>query len=96
MDKKCRIKKLEKTCEACPAQWEGTLEDGRTIYIRYRWSTLEVRVSKTKTNDIMEAVRGVTIFSEHIGGEEALDGSLELKQLKQITRKVIDWKKSVG
>lgn len=34
------VKTLTKTCEACPAQWEGTLEDGRVIYIRYRWGSL--------------------------------------------------------
>lgn len=27
---------LEKTCTACPAQWEGKLKDGRALYARYR------------------------------------------------------------
>lgn len=28
------------TCIACPSQWEGQLEDGEYVYIRYRYGSL--------------------------------------------------------
>lgn len=41
------IVELEQTCGACPAQWEGRLEDGRHIYIRSRHGVLTVGVGST-------------------------------------------------
>lgn len=37
------VKELTMTCGACPAQWDATLDDGRELYIRYRWGGLSVR-----------------------------------------------------
>lgn len=31
-----KVVALKKTSIACPSQWEGTLEDGRAVYARYR------------------------------------------------------------
>lgn len=36
------IEHLTQTCGACPSQWEGELEDGRMLYIRYRWGYLSI------------------------------------------------------
>lgn len=43
---------LTRTCLACPSQWEGTLYDGRAIYVRYRHGELSVGIGA----DIDEAV----------------------------------------
>ena len=40
---KRRLRKLTKTCDFCPSQWDGELEDGSPVYIRYRWGYLAVR-----------------------------------------------------
>lgn len=32
-----------KTCSACPSQWDITLDDGRFLYVRYRWGEFTVR-----------------------------------------------------
>lgn len=34
--RKPKIVKLTRTCHACPSAWEGSLKDGRFVYIRYR------------------------------------------------------------
>jgi len=79
-----KIIKLIKTCDACPAQWEGKLEDGRMLYFRYRYGHLSVRISPEVTDDIMDAVDGEEIFGTFIGDE--LDGSMsEEELLKAIT-----------
>jgi len=48
-----KIKSLTQTCFCCPSQWEGLLDDGRSIYIRYRYGKLFVGIGNTKD----EAVR---------------------------------------
>ncbi len=35
---------LAQTCDACPAQWEGRLTDGRALYVRYRHGWLQAEV----------------------------------------------------
>lgn len=47
MSEKLKVAQLEMTCGACPSQWEGELEDGRAIYIRYRWGRLGVVIAPT-------------------------------------------------
>jgi len=64
-----KVTYLERTCTACPSQWEGTLEDGRMIYIRYRHGVLQISVSKEPTNDVMDAVGGEMVFVKDIAIE---------------------------
>lgn len=42
-----KVTKLIRTCSACPSQWEGETEDGRYLYIRYRWGRLRGGVYKS-------------------------------------------------
>lgn len=58
-----QIKDLKRTCYACPSQWEGTLEDGHMIYIRYRHGRFSVSKSPTPTDDVMDAVGGIELYS---------------------------------
>ena len=51
------VETIEQTSDACPAQWEGKLTDGRTFYIRYRWGYLTFRVSEKPTDNIKLAVK---------------------------------------
>ena len=71
---------LKRTCIACPSQWEGTLEDGRAIYARYRHGELSVGVG----NDLNEAVRNgmsdQALYADHIG--DGLDGFMDFEELK--------------
>lgn len=81
--------KLKKTCIACPAQWEGTLDDGRMIYIRYRWGHLTVNVSLKPTTNIGDALDGPTVFDEH-PGEDSLDGSLETEEMLHLLKDTLE------
>jgi hypothetical protein len=71
---------LRKTSLACPSQWEGTLEDGRAIYVRYRHGALSVGVGQ----DIYEAVRsrryGQALYADHVG--DGLDGFMDFDELR--------------
>jgi hypothetical protein len=71
---------LTKTCTACPSQWEGVLEDGRAVYVRYRHGELSVGVG----DGIDEAVRnGSTdeaLYADYVG--DGLDGFMDFEELK--------------
>ena len=40
-----RIKEINRTCLACPSQWEGEDVKGRYIYIRFRHGTLSLCIN---------------------------------------------------
>ncbi len=62
-----------------PAQWEGRTDNGRPVYIRYRWGYLSVRVGPPG-GDASSAVVGVEIYGEQIGDE--FDGFIEWKRVR--------------
>ena len=83
---------FERTCYACPSQWEGKLDDGRMLYIRYRWSHLSVCVSPNQTDNVMEAVGGEEIFSKECDNS-GWDGVMSFHELQKHTAKIIDYPK---
>lgn len=52
------ILSVTKTCDACPAQWEGKTVNHEKVYVRYRWGRLRVEI-----NDRI-------VFSEFIGEDQ--------------------------
>lgn len=82
-----RVVELEKTCEAVPAQWEGKTDDGRFVYVRYRYGWLAVSFGETMD----EAVDGRTCtpFHAHVGGQ--FDGHMTESELAEHTRGVVEW-----
>lgn len=51
---------LRRTGIAAPSQWDGRINKRGSIYIRYRWGELTVRVSLTDGN----AVAGTCIYKD--------------------------------
>lgn len=39
-----KVKTMTMTCCACPSQWEGQMDDGSELYVRYRWGRLTIDV----------------------------------------------------
>lgn len=77
------VLKVVKTCDACPSQWELTLDDGRMVYVRFRWGNLNAYISKTATTDISEALYGDTLLScQNLS--DSLDGYLEETKMIEI------------
>lgn len=82
------ISSLQKTTPSCPAQWDGWLEDGRAIYIHFRWGHLRIYLSETPTANIDEAVDGQEIFSKQL---ERMDGWLKTKELIELTKDILQF-----
>ncbi len=66
-----RIRNLVQTCDACPSQWDAETEDGRNVYIRYRWGYLSVDVS------------GLEVFGSGVGSGS--DGCMSTREMLQHT-----------
>lgn len=89
-----KVVEIKRTCEACPSQWEGKLSDGRMIYVRFRWGSLNISVSPKPTDDIMDAVGGEHVFGTDLLGHP-LDGYMEYSKLKEIASH-IEWPEDDG
>ncbi len=83
------VKKLVKTCFACPAQWEGETDDSRLVYIRYRWGYLSVKISEPNKTDITDAVRGDEVFGKDLS--DPFGGYMNDKELKEVLSGVVDF-----
>lgn len=76
-----RIKDLVKTCEASPSQWEAYTENGRPVYIRYRWGHLSIRLGLIG-GSITDAVAGKEIFGAQLADD--LHGVIEWDEVGPI------------
>jgi len=83
-----KVTSITQTSGACPSQWEGITEDGRPIYVRYRWGYLSIRLGG-KDGNIRDAVSGKEIIGKQIGGP--WDGVLSYEGLKKATQGKIQW-----
>ena len=69
-----RFLELRQTCIACPSQWEGILQNGKHVYIRYRWGILQFGIGGN--GDTAAANTGSPL---RIGGN--LDGELSTQDM---------------
>lgn len=77
------------TCDACPSQWEGKLDDGRMFYCRYRWGTFYISVSDRPTDRRLDAVSNNYIMEVEYGGE--MDGCMSTEEMKELSKEHMDW-----
>lgn len=70
-----KVKSLVRTCSACPSQWEGELEDGRFIYIRFRWGNLGYGIGDTPKNAVKNYRYGDNCGDCELDGEMS-DGEM--------------------
>lgn len=82
-----RVKTIEQTCRWVPSQWEGYTDDGRPIYVRYRWGRLSIRLGRAG-GTIEDAVASKReLIGRPIG--HSLDGVMTYQELKRHTRRII-------
>lgn len=71
---------LEKACTACPALWEGILEDGRTVYARYRGGALSVGVGAGVDEAVHNSMSEEAFYFDHVG--DGFDGFMNFEELR--------------
>ena len=81
-----KVVEIKKTCERSPSQWEGKTDDGRFVYVRFRWGHLRVSLGAT-LDDAIDTEPA--IFERQLN--DALNGELSFKQLKAETAGIVKW-----
>ena len=74
------VVEIKRTCSACPSQWEGILDDGRSIYVRYRWGNITAGIGDT----LDEAIRNKSIYFSY--GDE-FDGYITDREMVKLLKK---------
>jgi hypothetical protein len=75
-----KVVALKKTSLACPSQWEGTLEDGRVVYVRYRHGALSVGVGDDIDEAVGNGMSDQALHADYVG--DGLDGFMDFEELK--------------
>ena len=78
---------LTQTCLAVPSQWEGELDDGHSLYVRYRHGLLRVGVGEGLSEAIENSVPETALHCERLGDD--LDGVMTYKELRGHLRGVL-------
>lgn len=96
------VTELTRTTIAAPAQWEGRLDDGRSLYVRYRHGTLRVGVGGGIEDAVRNSSPESALLCERGGADldglvsslgalrESLRGVLELPQ-ELVVEQHPDW-----
>lgn len=64
----------------CPSQWEGTLEDGRVIYARYRHGALSVGIGSDIDDAVHNGWTDYALYADFVG--DGFDGFMDFEELK--------------
>jgi hypothetical protein len=76
-------------CCMCPTTFTGRTADGCTVYARYRWGILSVRVDPRDPAPHGGA-GGVWILEKQLD-PEGLAGAMYFDELKILTAEIIEW-----
>lgn len=74
---------IVRTCKTCPSQWSGLTQDGKWVYVRYRWGHLEIIV------DDMDPIDGDSAVSLDYGSD--MNGLLSYAELRELTKGRVEW-----
>lgn len=86
---KYKLKALQRTCEAFPAQWEGVTYCGKFVYIRYRWGCLQLSVGDTEGGAVMGGdAASDSIYVDH--GHQ-YQGELGFTDLMRLSKDFFDF-----
>lgn len=72
----------------CPMVIVGKTSDGSTVYARYRWGHLSVRIDP-REDPPLGGAEGTWIFSGQIGDD--YDGWITYEELIAVTKGMIEW-----
>lgn len=76
-------------CCMCPTLVTGTTDDGWTVYARYRWGMLSIRLDPRNPAPHSGA-EGTWIMAKQLD-PAGLDGCMSYEKLREITADIIDW-----
>lgn len=85
-DNRVRIVKAVETCSACPLQYECETDDGKFVYVRFRWDILTIGIGASM-DEAVENAMGETPVLRQV----RIDNLTDLVGVKYASLHVIDW-----
>jgi hypothetical protein len=85
------VSTVTETFCACPNTYSGKTTNGDTIFVRYRWGHLSIRLQAGGIVDDSEGSNGESVFELDYGGK--FDGILGYEELRNLTEEIIQWPK---
>lgn len=79
------ISRIERTCYACPAQWDAWTDEGDYVYIRYRWGWLSVEISGDERE--WEEDKHTILLEGEFGHQ--MSGFMSYDELRDVTKGVL-------
>lgn len=76
-------------CGMCPTIITGKTIEGLTVYVRYRWGRLSVRIDSQNPSPFSGA-GGLEILTTQID-PEGIDGCMTYDEIKQHSSEMITW-----
>ena len=89
-----QIDKLKMTCSACPSQWEGTLSDGREIYIRFRWGCLSAGIGDSILDAVDNSMKDETGPDSYYRGVNGLSFDGEMTSTEMLAE-IVPWLETI-
>ncbi len=83
------VVRLTQTCLAVPSQWEGELDDGRSLYVRYRHGLLRVGVGEAAKDASRNSATESALCCKQI--EDADEDMMSFKELRGHLRGVLEF-----
>ena len=80
---------LTQTCLLMPSQWEGELDDGRSLYVRYRHGLLRVGVGEGAKDASRNSAAESALCCKQI--EDADEDMMSFKELRGHLRGVLEF-----
>jgi len=84
-----KVVSIEQTCGACPSQWEGRLDDGRGLYVRYRYGKLKIALfdGADYVSAPNETIQHIVVWES----DNEWDGVMESSEMIGRTKLLLDW-----
>ena len=83
-----KVKTIERTCSACPSQWDITLEDGQYVYVRYRWSNFSAEIYENEKAYWTKKQRNYLV---QMPGNGTPDGFMSNKEMVERLKNYLDF-----
>ena len=80
---------LTQTCLVMPSQWEGELDDGRSLYVRYRHGLLRVGAGEGAKDASRNSATESALCCKQI--EDADEDMMSFKELRGHLRGVLEF-----
>lgn len=75
-------------CPMCPSTYIGTTATGHTVYARYRFGSLSVRLDPRNPAPYGGAW-GLTLMEAHLG--EPDDGHMDYAEMREHSKNLVSW-----